>query len=175
MILFFQFEENELEEFERNYEIFRQRLKIFFILKTCLSSVIETVILLDRLLYLHENVRHLRLLLLTPIFVCVCVPNAVKKGVLRLAEGRPQHPLAIIYSLMAKIEGMCITLFPMRGEPASSLVDIWETPVMGGAGPLLSAPHPHFPFLPHRNLISLQHGTTTYSHNFSLGRVVPIL
>lgn len=49
-------EPNELEEFENRYKEYWERLNIFFLLKTSLSSVIETVILLDRLLYLYEKV-----------------------------------------------------------------------------------------------------------------------
>lgn len=47
--------DHELDSFFEEYAESWEKLKIFFILKTALSSVIESVILLDRLLYLHEQ------------------------------------------------------------------------------------------------------------------------
>lgn len=49
--------ENELTQFMEEYISYWQKIQIFFLLKTALSLVIETVLLLDRLLYLHEKVR----------------------------------------------------------------------------------------------------------------------
>lgn len=47
----------DLEKFASDYDDHWQRLKVFFLLKTAFSPALEAVILLDRLLYLHENVR----------------------------------------------------------------------------------------------------------------------
>lgn len=52
----------ELDAFECENILHWERLKVFFILKTALSPVIETVILLDRLLYLYEKVSTAKLL-----------------------------------------------------------------------------------------------------------------
>lgn len=52
--------EDELTQFMEEYMSYWQKIQIFFLLKTALSLVIETVLLLDRLLYLHEKVRTIK-------------------------------------------------------------------------------------------------------------------
>ncbi|XP_069677807.1 probable methyltransferase-like protein 25 [Periplaneta americana] len=47
--------EDEIEALHRNYLNEQQQLHVFFLLRLSLAPVIETVILLDRLLYLHEK------------------------------------------------------------------------------------------------------------------------
>lgn len=47
---------DELMNFVEEYTPYWQKLKVFFLLKTALSPVIETMVLLDRLLFLHEQV-----------------------------------------------------------------------------------------------------------------------
>lgn len=46
--------ENELEKLQLDHMQDWEHLKIFFLVKTSLASVIESVIIMDRLLYLHE-------------------------------------------------------------------------------------------------------------------------
>ena len=52
----FQMGEKELNTFFNQYNDHWGKLKVFFLLKTALSPVLECVILLDRLLYLYEKV-----------------------------------------------------------------------------------------------------------------------
>jgi hypothetical protein len=49
---------DEIESLYRNHSVDREQLHVFFLLRLALAPVVEAVILLDRLLYLHEQVSH---------------------------------------------------------------------------------------------------------------------
>lgn len=46
---------NEIEGLYNSHQSYKQKLSVFFMLRAVLAPVIETIILLDRLLYLHEQ------------------------------------------------------------------------------------------------------------------------
>ncbi|XP_047118887.1 probable methyltransferase-like protein 25 [Schistocerca piceifrons] len=46
---------NEIESLYKSHQSHQQKLSVFFMLRAVLAPVIETIILLDRLLYLHEQ------------------------------------------------------------------------------------------------------------------------
>lgn len=47
---------DEIESLYKNHSVDQEQLHVFFLLRLALAPVIEAVILLDRLLYLHEQV-----------------------------------------------------------------------------------------------------------------------
>lgn len=46
---------NYLSEMIENEELHWKRLVVFYLVKLCLAQVVESVILLDRIVYLYEN------------------------------------------------------------------------------------------------------------------------
>lgn len=53
---FFQVNDEKINQLYDKYQIEYERIKIFFILKQTLAPIIEGLILMDRLLYLYEQV-----------------------------------------------------------------------------------------------------------------------
>jgi hypothetical protein len=49
---------DEIESLYKKHSVDQQLLHVFFLLRVALAPVIEAVILLDRLLYLHEQVSY---------------------------------------------------------------------------------------------------------------------
>lgn len=56
MEIFFQVDDQQISELYDRHLIEYERLKVFFFLKQVLAPVIEGLILMDRLLYLYEQV-----------------------------------------------------------------------------------------------------------------------
>ncbi|KAK4882945.1 hypothetical protein RN001_006264 [Aquatica leii] len=50
-----QFSVNEIEDLFNTYKVYEQQLYVFYMLRCMLAPVVESLILLDRLLFLHEN------------------------------------------------------------------------------------------------------------------------
>lgn len=44
-----------LTDFYNSHECYWKKMVLFYLLRLCLAQVVETIILLDRLLYLYEN------------------------------------------------------------------------------------------------------------------------
>lgn len=58
-IVFTQVKDAELEQFYMDHKLDQELLQKFFIIRLVLAPVIEEIILLDRLLYLHEQVSYI--------------------------------------------------------------------------------------------------------------------
>lgn len=53
---FFQIDDEKINQFYEKHLVEYERLKVFFLLKQALAPVIEGLIIMDRLLYLYEQV-----------------------------------------------------------------------------------------------------------------------
>ena len=73
--LFLQASEDEVAEFHEQHSHQEDKMAAFFQLKATLAPVVETVVLLDRLVYLMEqvNTKHSNLCVCIHVCVCVCV------------------------------------------------------------------------------------------------------